>query len=189
MPVIVFDFDKTLTQKDTVLGFLSATSDKGFMPVRRLVFLFFSVLHKFRFISNDRLKEAGIRLFLKNMEESMVKKSAAVYSKGIPLSNIYTTEFVAKYPRAIIATASYEDYVRPLFKDNLVLAAKLGFKDGKVSGLKQNAFGPQKVKLLNEQGINTVDILYTDSFSDRALMNISTIVYLVKNDNIKKIKG
>lgn len=189
MPVIVFDFDKTLTQKDTVLGFLLATSDKGFIPVRRLVFLFFSVLHKFRLISNDRLKHAGIGLFLKSMEESIVKKSAAVYSKGILLNNIYTTEFVAKYPRAIIATASYEDYVRPLFKDNLLLAAKLEFKDGKISGLKQNAFGPQKVKLLNEQGINNIDIFYTDSYNDKALMDISTTVYLVKNDNIKKIKG
>lgn len=189
MPVIVFDFDKTLTQKDTVLGFLVAVSDKGFIPVRRLIFLFFSVLHKLRLISNDRLKEVSIGLFLKNMEESIVKKRAAAYSKGILLSNIYTTEFVSKYPRAIIATASFEDYVRPLFKDNLVLAAQLEYGNGKVTGLKQNAFGPQKVKLLNEQGISSVDILYTDSFSDQALMNISTVVYLVKNDNIKKIKG
>jgi len=189
MPTVVFDFDKTLTKRDTVLGFLLAASGKGLIPIRRLIFLFFAVLHKFKWISNDRLKKTGINLFLLNMEEGTLKQRASEYAKGIGLNSIYETEFRSTYPQAIIVTASYEEYVKPIFEGNLVLAAKLSYSDGKVSGLQQNAYGPQKVALLNKQGIDRVDIFYTDSFSDQAVMDISTVVYLVKNNNIKKIKG
>ena len=70
-----------------------------------------------------------------------------------------------------------------------MLAAKLEYTNGVVSGLQQNAYGQQKVELLNKHGINRVDIFYTDSFSDGPVMDISTVVYLVKNNGIKKIKG
>lgn len=189
MPTVVFDFDKTLTKKDTVLGFLLAASDKGLIPVRRVIFLFFAVLHKFRLIGNDRLKQAGIGLFLQGMDEQTIRQKATVYAAGISLNSIYNTEFITKYPGAIIVTASYEDYVKPLFENNLLLAARLAYSNGKVSGLAQNAYGKQKVELLNKTGIGKVDIFYTDSFSDRPLMDISTVVYLVENNSIKKIKG
>jgi phosphoserine phosphatase len=189
MPTVVFDFDKTLTRRDTVLGFLLMASEKGLIPFRRVIFLFFAVLHKLKLIGNDRLKKMGIALFLKNMNEGVIKRKAMEYSAGILLSSVYQTEFVSKYPDAVIVTASYEDYVRPLCKNNLLLAAKLGYTNEKVSGLLQNAYGPQKVELLKEQGIERVDIFYTDSFSDQAVMDISAVVYLVKNGNIEKIKG
>ena len=189
MPTVVFDFDKTLTKKDTVIGFLLMASDKRLIPFRRLILLFFAVLHKFRFINNDRLKQIGIRLFLKGMPETVIKQKAVAYAAGIQLNDIYEKEFLLKYPGAIIATASFEDYVRPLCKENVLLAARLGYTNGLVSGIQQNAYGSQKVGLLNKQGINRVDIFYTDSFSDRPVMDISTVVYLVKNNSIEKIKG
>ncbi len=189
MPIVVFDFDKTLTEKDTVLGFLLEATDKRFKHIRKPVFLLFAVLHKLGLIGNDRLKKAGIWLFLKNMPETEIRKRAAVYAKGIRLNTIYDTEFVLKYPNAIVATASYEDYVKPLCSDHILLAAKLEYKDGKVSGLKQNAYGSQKVALLKAQGIQKIDIFYTDSYNDQPMMNISSVVFLVKNNLIKKIKG
>jgi len=189
MPTVVFDFDKTLTEKDTVLGFLLETTDKSFMPARKMFFLFFAVLHKLGVIGNDRLKRAGIWLFLKNIPETAIREKATAYANTIRLNSIYDTEFVLKYPNAIVATASYEDYVKPLCSDHMLLAAKLDYKDGKVSGLKQNAYGSQKVALLNAEGINKIDIFYTDSFNDQPLMNISSVVFLVKNNTIKKIKG
>ncbi|CAN5863014.1 hypothetical protein BH11BAC4_BH11BAC4_20260 [soil metagenome] len=189
MPIVVFDFDKTLTKKDTVLGFLTMASSKTVIPLRLLIQLFFAVLHKLKFISNEQLKKAGVDIFLKGMPEEEIKRKAGTYSAGIELNNIYKTEYLSKYPAAIIVTASFEDYVRPLFPGNLLIGAKLGYSDGLVSGLAQNAYGNQKVALLHKQGVDWVDIFYTDSFSDQALMDISTVVYLVKNNDIKKIKG
>ena len=189
MPTVVFDFDKTLTKKDTVMGFLLMASDKNHIPIRRLILLFFAVLHKLRLINNDRLKKTGIFLFLKGLPETVIKQKAAVYASKIELNDIYKQEFELKYPAAIIVTASFEDYVKPICKDNILLAAKLEYTNGIVSGLQQNAYGPQKVELLNKHGINRVDIFYTDSFSDGPVMDISTVVYRVKNNGIKKIKG
>jgi len=189
MPIVLFDFDKTLTKKDTVLGFLVMVSGKRFISFRILILLFFAVLHKLGLISNDRLKKTGIGLFLKGMPEALVKQRAQEYAAGIELNNIYKNEFLLKYPGAIVVTASFEDYVRLVCPDNLVLGAKLDYRNGLVSGLAQNAYGPQKVELLSKEGISRADIFYTDSFSDQAVMDISTAVYLVKNNDIKKIKG
>jgi len=189
MPTVVFDFDKTLTKKDTVMGFLVMASGKGLIPVRVMILLFFAVLHKLGIIANDRLKKIAVNLFLKGTPEAVIKEKASTYAADIELNNIYKTEYALKYPAAIIVTASFEDYVRPLFGDNLLLGAKLAYRNGLVSGLAQNAYGPKKVDLLNKHGINQVDIFYTDSFSDQAVMDISTVVYLIKNNDIKKIKG
>ena len=189
MPTVVFDFDKTLTKRDTVMGFLVMASGKRLIPFRILILLFFAVLHNLGLIDNDRLKKTGIDLFLKGMTERSIKQKAEAYAAGIELSGIYGSEFVSKYPGAIIVTASFEDYIRPLCRDNLLLSAKLEYTNGLVSGLKQNAYGSQKAALLEKHGINRVDIFYTDSFNDRPVLDMATVVYLVKNNDIKKIKG
>jgi len=189
MPTVVFDFDKTLTKKDTVLGFLLFATNKNFISLRLLALIFFAVLHKLKLINNDLLKQKGINLFLKDISEETIKLRAKEYASGIGLNDVYRTVFCTQYPTAIIATASFEDYVKPLCKDSLVLGAKLKYTNGKVSGLEQNAYGIQKTALLQEHGIKQIDIFYTDSFSDQPLMDIATEVYLVENDRIKKIKG
>ena len=189
MPVVVFDFDKTLTKQDTVMGFLESASVKPLVPLRKWVMLCWAVLHKLKLISNNRLKQAGVKLFLEGMSSEMIRQKAEQYASGIQLNDLYRSEYLLEYPEAIIATASYEDYVKPLFGKSLILGARLAYKDDVVSGLLRNAYGAQKVNLLREQGIAKVDIFYTDSFSDQAVMDISETVYLVKNNSIKKIKG
>jgi phosphoserine phosphatase len=189
MPTVVFDFDKTLTKKDTVLGFLLAATNKKFKSLRLLILILFAVLHKLKLIGNDQLKKKGIELFLKGIPEEMIKAKAKEYAESIETNNVYKTIFNKTYPDAIIATASFQEYVQYLCKNNLILAAKLEYTNGKVSGLQQNAYGSQKVILLNKHGISRVDIFYTDSFSDQPVMDISTLVNLVENDTIKKIKG
>ena len=82
-------------------------------------------------------------------------------------------------PETIIATASYEDYVKPLFGKSLILGARLAYKDDGF-GTAQEFYGAQKVNLLREQGIEKSWYFYTDSFSDQAVMDISETVYLVK---------
>lgn len=189
MPVVVFDFDKTLTKQDTVMGFLESASGKRLVPLRKMIMLCWAVLHKLKLISNDRLKQAGVQLFLQGMTREAISNKAKSYAESIELNDFYQTEYLLKYPDAIIATASFEDYVQPLFEKNLILGARLAYEKEVVSGLSGNAYGKQKVSLLEQHGITKVDVFYTDSFSDRALMDISEVVYLVKNNSIKKIKG
>lgn len=171
------------------MGFLAAASDKPLKPLRILILLFFAVMHKLGLISNDRLKKTGIWLFLKGVSENVIRQKSALYASQISLNELYQTEYLSKYPGAIIATASFEEYVQPLCKNSVLIAASLDYAGGKVTGLRKNAFGMQKVKLLNEKGLNQIDVFYTDSFSDRSLMDISSVVYLVKNNGYKKIKG
>jgi hypothetical protein len=56
-PVIVFDFDKTLTKKDTLFGFYKFVSVNNLsFKFKRLILLFFSILYKLRIIKNNQLK-------------------------------------------------------------------------------------------------------------------------------------
>ena len=58
-----------------------------------------------------------------------------------------------------------------------------------MKGLKKNLYASAKNKELLKHGIDHIDILYTDSFSDKPLMDISDKVFLIKNGNKSLIKG
>lgn len=187
--VVVFDFDKTLTQQDTILGFLNAVTNKPFKVVRSGVFLFFAVLHKLKIISNASLKQKGVDIFLKGMDKDELDKRAEIFASSIKFSDIYYNEFCKKYPQAIIATASYYNYLKPIFPGNKIICSHLLYENNHVTSLINNAFGAQKASQLVKEGISNVDIFYTDSINDQSVMDMSDVVYLVKKDKITKIKG
>ena len=71
--LIVFDFDKTLTWKDTNLGFFTfAGKRKPFFPIRLLIYIGLKILRKLRLISNVKLKNMGLQLFIGKFPEEMI---------------------------------------------------------------------------------------------------------------------
>lgn len=185
-PVVAFDFDKTLTNRDTIFGFYSVVDEANFVfKVKRLILVLVALIYKVGFISNDRLKQFGVILFLKNLSEELVEMKAKEYARKIEINQIYYQHY-QKIPKdkRIIITASFENYVRNLFPDELVIGSKLAFKKKKVIGLERNMFGEAKKRYLVEKGIDEIECLYTDSYSDAPLMEISKKVRLVKNGQI-----
>lgn len=64
--VIVYDFDKTLTYKDTLLGFfMHVGRRKRFYIPRLLLYMLYMVKSKAGMMSNTMLKEKGVNLFFK----------------------------------------------------------------------------------------------------------------------------
>ena len=188
MPVIVFDFDKTLTYKDTLFGFYRCVSGRALFHPLTLFYLVYPILHKCRALSNDRLKRAGIALFLAGMSRQALMAGAKAYAETIALNRIYR-EIFACTPRPIVASASFEALLTCLFQPPAtVVGATLRYNSrGEVVGLEQNCHGRQKVTRLKAIGITSIDKLYTDSFSDLALMNISKEVYLVAGDVCQRL--
>ena len=187
--IIVFDFDKTLTYKDTLIGFYIFVSNKNFLFIlKMLIYLFYMILAKVKFVSNDKLKNKGVHLFLKGKDIIKLKQKSVEYSENILLNKIYVNyDFNNLNEKIIIVSASFQDYIYPLFPQNVkVIGSKLKIKDNKVIHLDFNCYSERKVEILMKKGLLEIDVLYTDSISDLPLANISKKIILVKKD-MKKI--
>lgn len=183
--IVVFDFDKTLTYTDTLLGFYRHCSGKHISSRFKLpLYFLLMVLHKIGVISNATLKSWGITCFLRGRSRAIVTKWATEYSAKIELNQIYYHEIVNDNKPYIIS-ASFCDYILPLFQNAYVYGSELAYdSDAKVEGLKFNCYGRSKCQVLEERGIYSIDILYTDSISDLPLAKMSNSIKIVRGDEI-----
>ncbi len=184
--LVVFDFDKTLTKKDTIFGYYRAVSgDDLLFKLKYPFFLLIAILAKLKIISNNSLKSLGVKFYLKGSKKEELERAGAEYAKTIEPNKIYSNEFQNyKEENVIVISASFEEYLKPFFPDCKIAGSEIAYSEnGTCLGLKRNMYGTKKVEWLKEQGFNTVDIFFTDSFSDQPLMEISSTVYLVKNDD------
>jgi phosphoserine phosphatase len=189
--VVVFDFDKTLTYKDTLLGFfVIAGRERAFFLPKLMFYLFSMVQAKTGLISNTKLKERGVALFLKNLSVEKIQKYAKAYSRHIVFNKLYHSLQYAPNTHYIIVSASFEEYLRPLFPDFVeVIGSRLAYENDSVSGLEFNCYQKEKIKALSEKGIDSIDLLYTDSFSDYALAKIAKKIVIVEKDKVTECKS
>lgn len=163
---VVFDFDKTLTLHDTVFGFYKYCNKHKFIAHKIVLFYIFSIIYKLRLISNTRLKKLGVVFFLKGYSRQYLLEKGQQYAKEIKLLTTFETEFKQKFPDAIIASASFLEYLKPIFPNNLLICSSLIYKNEIAVGLEKNIFGNDKKEALIELGFNNIDIFYTDSKTD-----------------------
>jgi phosphoserine phosphatase len=185
----IFDFDKTLTDYDTLFGFYrEVCKNERFFFLKKNLLLLFGVLYKLNFISNTTLKRVGVSLFLKNKYRHCLSEHAEVYKKSIQLNQVYYSQFlrIRKTERVIIS-ASLVDYLVEIFPEEEVFGSRLRYVDEKVVGLKDNLYGEAKASLVNKLGWK-VGTVYTDSFSDKPLMDLAENVFLIKKGQIDQIK-
>ncbi|PKD43247.1 haloacid dehalogenase-like hydrolase [Rhodohalobacter barkolensis] len=187
--MIVFDFDKTLTEKDTLFGFYRSVHKENFsFLIRRTIHLGAAFIYKLGIINNDQLKKIGVSLFLSGMPVSKLKIMAKEYIGDIKLNQVYYHDFLnAPKQKRVIISASFEIYLKELFPEEIVVGSLLKIKKGTIVGLDRNMYGIRKRNYLMSIGINEIDCLYTDSYSDLPLMKMSKKIFLVKNDEVNEI--
>lgn len=182
--IVVYDFDKTLTKRDTLFGFF-VFNEKYNISFFLKTFLYFClmVLSKFKIISNFKLKDMGIKLFLKNLKKEDLNYKIKNYKEKIEYNFLYEKVDFSENNIYIIS-ASFEDYLREIFPKNInVIGSKLKIDSLGIKGLEFNCYGKNKVEILKEMGIDKIDIFYTDSMSDLPLVNISEETILIKDNN------
>ena len=182
--VIVYDFDKTLTYKDTLFGFFYASLNNGLFSFPKLtIYIGSMILTKFHVISNQRLKEIGVAFFLKGLNKKALEKLVDRYKELIPFNRVYNELSFEKENKYFIVSASFEEYLCVLFPHEVkVIGSRLSYKNGVVQGLAFNCYQEAKVEALRNNGIKTIDVLYTDSFSDEALAKIAKKIVIVSGD-------
>jgi phosphoserine phosphatase len=187
--IVVFDFDKTITLRDTNLLFFAFVGRRqSFYHLRLLLYFGFLILRKTRIISNIRLKNIGLSIFIGNRSKSEVLLLCKDFVKTIKLNNsvVYMVyKNLEEGNRVLIVSASINEYIIALFPEVEIVGSILEY-DSSIVKLKNHCYQEEKINRLLKIGVNKIDVLYTDSLSDLPLAKISSVINLVKNNKIIK---
>ena len=189
--VIVFDFDKTLTYRDTLFEFYIFSSKKDINFFFKCLFYFtLMILFKLQIISNDYLKFKGFNLFLRGFKIEDIESKAKKFVSNIKFNNLYKSyNFNNENERIIIISASYEVYLKYIFPDNVeIIGTTFISKNGIAEEFKFNCYSVNKNLILRDNGINNIAYFYTDSYSDKSLAEISNEIVIVNKDKLIKCK-
>lgn len=187
-PVAVFDFDGTLTRKDTLLPFLRFFVGTG--PFLRKMVRSSAVLVGYRvgLIPNYQAKEQVLGRFLGGAEAGKVITAGGLFAThrlqdlmDPDMENVLSWHQAMGH-QCIIVSASLDIYLRPWARsrgiDNLACTSLEVDPDGRMSGriLGRNVFGAEKVERLKRlAGKNSLrlDYAYGDSIGDREMLSLA----------------
>ncbi|MBK6266515.1 HAD-IB family hydrolase [Marivirga sp. S37H4] len=183
----LFDFDGTITKKDSLIEFL-----KFYFGKKKTILGFLSHSHllvamKMGIVANALVKEKILTYFFKGEPVKIFKEQAIDFSFHV-LPQLVRMDALAQIKkhqkegdRVIVISASAEDWLRPWCDANGLetLATKLEKKAGKLTGriAGKNCNGAEKVKrileLLKVEDYESI-YAYGDSKGDKEMLEISS---------------
>ena len=184
--VAAFDFDGTLTRKDSFLEFI-----KHCFGVRRFItgMLIMSpilVLYKLKIIANSRAKQAVFSHFFEGMTKRHFNEHCHSFKSKIDRfvrqEAIEKLEFhLSEHHKVVIVSASIENWIQPWAVENridLIIGTQAEFVSDKLTGRfsSPNCFGPQKEIRLKKEFPNLHQktlYAYGDSKGDKDLLRIA----------------
>ena len=178
--IYAFDFDGTLTTKDTLLEFIRFAKGTlafgwGFMRYAHLL-----VLMKLGLYPNWKAKQKVFAHFFKDTtledfdaicQEFTASSRYLLRPKGIETIN----QALSEGSEVLIVSASIDNWVQPFFPQVKVLGTQIEVVDGKLTGrfLTKNCYGEEKVNRLKAIYPNRQDYHLTafgDSNGDKELL-------------------
>ena len=178
--VYAFDFDGTLTTKDTLLEFIRFAKGTlafglGFMRYAHLL-----VLMKLGFYPNWKAKQKAFAHFFKGMPlsdfDALCQTFAASSRHLLRPKGIEAIEkALNERSEVLIISASIDNWVQPFFANVKVLGTQIEVTDGKLTGrfLTKNCYGEEKVNRLKAIYPNRQDYHLTafgDSRGDKEML-------------------
>ena len=178
--IYAFDFDGTLTTKDTLLEFIRYAKGTLAFAFGFLRYTHLLVLMKLGLYPNWKAKQKVFAHFFKDMTiddfDAICQKFAAssrhlLRPKGIEAIN----QALNEGSEVLIISASIDNWVQPFFPEVKVLGTQIEVKDGKLTGrfLTKNCYGEEKVNRLKALYPNRQDYHLTafgDSNGDKELL-------------------
>ena len=182
--VAAFDFDGTITRRDTFLPFLQAVAGKRRYLQQMLALSPGLLAYLLGIINNHAVKNRLLAQFLRGNEVGDVDRLARSFAAG-RLQQFVRPSALARLRwhqqqghRCVIVSASLECYLRPWSEATgglEVVGSRLASDNGMYTGelLGQNCYGAEKVSRLNDLlGARETYTLYAygDSKGDRELL-------------------
>ena len=190
--VHLFDFDGTLTTRDTLLAFIAHACGRGSLVAGLLMYAPLLVLMKAGLYPNYRAKQKLFAHYFRGMTltrfDALCRQFAAD-SRGLlrPRGIEALDEALRRGDRVLVVSASIDNWVAPFFAPWLeadaagrqplqVLGTQVEVRDGRLTGrfLTRNCYGPEKVNRIREvlaAPRSQYDIVaYGDSRGDKEML-------------------
>lgn len=182
-PIVAFDFDGTLTVRDSFMAFLTWRAGPG-RYARGLVRLAPSALAYLFHRDRGRIKQAAVREFLRGLPREQLEAEAAEFAEQVS-RKLLRPDAVAAWERwggepvrRVIVTASPDLIVAPFARGlgaDALLGTQLAFDaEGRVTGdfATPNCRGPEKVVRLRAAFGPDVEVkaAYGDTGGDREML-------------------
>jgi len=187
MNIAFFDFDGTITKKDTLIEFIKYSVGVKNYYIGMFANLPMLLKFKLKLLPNDEAKQRLLAYFFRNWSEEKFKTAAYNYSlneidKVVKNSALKKLDWHKKNgDRIVVVSASLECWLKPWCEKNSLelLCTKMRFDDGKVSGrfLGKNCHGQVKAdKIKKNFDLNKFDKIYAygDSSGDKQMLALST---------------
>lgn len=193
MTIHAFDFDGTLTKRDTLIEFIRYVKGNKEFLLGFLKHLHLLILMKIGFMPNWKTKRIIFQYFFGGMtlekfneygEKFAKDKASLLRKKGMAAVN----KALMDGEQVVIISASIENWVVPFFASVspqggtegglIVIGTKVQVVDGKLTGrfLTKNCYGEEKVRRLLEHYPNRKEyklVAYGDSRGDHALLDFA----------------
>lgn len=186
--VHAFDFDGTLTTRDTLIEFIRFVRGGKFLALCILRHLPYLVLMKLGILTNWRVKEQVFSYCFKGMKTAAfnvyctrfaVRKARLLRPKGVETIR----RVLSEGGKVVVISASIDNWVRPFFTELQgvqVLGTKVEERDGVLTGrfLTKNCYGEEKVRRLLQLLPERKDYrltAYGDSRGDFALLDFADV--------------
>jgi len=192
MTIAAFDFDGTLTTKDTLLVFLKHVFSKRQLANGLIRLSLVLTAFKFKLISNNVAKQKLFAYFFAGMSIDTFNKYAESFKPKInAVINPVALERLKWHQEqghtCIIVSASVENWIKPWAADYdaIVASTRIEVIDGKITGrfLGENCYGSEKEKRVLELYPDRAGYqlyAYGDSGGDRALLAMADFSFYRK---------
>ncbi len=178
--IVAFDFDGTLTNKDSLLEFIRHVRGTTALWCAFLRYVPILVLMLLKCYPHGKAKEKIFSYFFKGMSinefNAVCQQFAASHRHLLrPKGVAAIEEAQAAGAAVVIISASVDNWVQPFFPTVKVLGTQIEVRDGLLTGrfLTENCFGQEKVNRLLAVYPDRADYhltAYGDSQGDRELL-------------------
>ena len=189
--VFAFDFDGTLTTRDTLIAFIRYACGTPRFLLGFLLHAPLLVLMKLRLYSNGKAKQRLFAWFFRGMPlETFVTlcQSFALSHRHLlrPETVCLLQQALSEGSEVLIVSASIDNWVQPFFPTVTVLGTQIEVIDGRLTGrfLTPNCYGQEKVRrilALHPDRSAYRLTAYGDSRGDRELLAFADEAHLVSS--------
>lgn len=157
--IFVFDFDGTLTTRDTLIAFIRFARGTAWLVRCLLLLLPRLVLMKLGLVDNGRTKERLFAMCFKGMATAdfndLCRRFAATVGQSVKRQETWGVmeRAVAESNPVYVVSASVDNWVSPFFPDAVtVVGTRVESANDRLTGrfLTPNCYGAEKVRRLKE---------------------------------------
>ena len=198
--LVLFDFDGTLTTKDSFPLFIKFCKGNSVFFFGFLLHGFSILLYKLGLKSGESLKQTVLSWFFKNNSEAELKERGVLFIEYLFEKKLFHSEILQKLvsesfqgSTVVVVSASPDIWIEPFCKKFNIrsISTKLLFENGKFNGrlATRNCAGKEKAHRIKEAfDLSTIKeiVAYGNSKDDLEMLSIAQEKYWVSSNG--KIK-